>query len=96
MGTMGRGQVCSDDLRCDHCKSWSVDRWSVVQAYIDELQERHEEERKVLSKSSSLYFSGFDPNDRPIPISEFNFLLRLHANSYLQPPWTIGMWLLQR
>ena len=36
----------------EHCASWSVDEWSRVQAYIDELQRWHN--RK--SKSFSFFF----------------------------------------
>ena len=55
-------------LRCDHCASWSVDEWSRVQAYIDELQRQHE--RKKGRKSTSSSSSGFDLEYITIPISE--------------------------
>ena len=54
------------DLRCDHCKDWAADKWSIVQAHMDKLQEHSE--RKAYP---SLLFLAFDPNDRPIPVSEF-------------------------
>ena len=48
---------------------WSVDEWSRVQACIDDLQRQHE--RKERRSKSSSSFSGFDPEDRPVLISEY-------------------------
>ena len=42
LGVTCRSQDCSLDLRCVYCVSWSVDKWSRVQAYIDELQRQCE------------------------------------------------------
>ena len=47
-----RGQYCSLDLECDHCASWTVDNWSRVQAYFEELQ------RQLEGKSQVFIFSG--------------------------------------
>ena len=69
--TVCTGQICRVDLRCDHCKEWSVGKWSVVQAHhIDKLQEQHEEERMVMSKSLSSSFSRFGVE---IILSTFDF-----------------------
>ena len=35
---MCRIQNCSVNLRCDFFASWSGDKWSLVQACVDELQ----------------------------------------------------------
>ena len=50
----------SVDLQCDHCDSWSADKWCCVQACIDELQRQHE--RKKGENQSLPFLSFSDPN----------------------------------
>ena len=64
------GQSCSLTVWCDHFDSWSADEWACVQAYTDDLQHSCErKERK--SKSFSSSFFCFDPDGRPVPVSEY-------------------------
>ena len=42
-------------LRCDQCASWSVDEWTCVEAYIDELQQQHEREVEEVKVFLVLY-----------------------------------------
>ena len=55
-----QSQFCSFDL-CGNCAFWSADIWSLVHAYIDDLQQQGAGKRE--GKSESSFSSGFDPDD---------------------------------
>ena len=65
-----RGQNCSVDLRFDYA-FWSMDKWSCIQAYIDDLECERKIERKL--KFSSFTFTGFDLMTDITKFSSFTF-----------------------
>ena len=63
------GLTCSIDSRCDHCISWSAEKWKKVNVYIDKLaaQLESKREKRTCSKSSSSFFLCFSSSSQ-IPI----------------------------
>ena len=52
-----RGQHCNVDIRLDHCKLWSCDDWTRVQAFADKLGTQHKKKKKGKRQSNSSPFS---------------------------------------
>ena len=54
-----REQQFSNDVRCDHCKSWSLEEWARVQTYKDRVASEREGRRERKVYLLSLVFRGF-------------------------------------
>ena len=75
------GQQCSNELRCDHCRSWSwsSDEWAKVYAYNGKItsQLKRKKERKVQSISSSSFSLFTSPLAVPVDIPPSELLLEV-------------------